>query len=129
MKINSFSKAEHLYGDKKLNNLFSQGQAFIVYPLRVMYLLLSEEENMPVRVVVSVSKKRFKHAVKRNRIKRLMRESYRLNKHELVESLASKNKQVYISFQYVADEVLSFRYIEARMKLALSKMNTIIGEL
>ncbi len=129
MEINSFSKAEHLCGDKKINRLFTEGRAFIVYPLRVVYLLLDEKEEVPVQVIVSVSKKRFKRAVKRNKIKRLMRESYRLNKQDLTESLVNKSKQAYISFQYVADEVLSFQYIETRMKSALGKINTFVKEL
>ena len=122
MKLNSFSKAEHLYGDKNINRLFSEGQAFIAYPFRVVCLFLSDEEEIPVRVMVSVSKKRFKRAVKRNKVKRLMRESYRVNKHGLTELLTDKNKQAYISFQYVANEILSFQYIETRMKMALDKI-------
>lgn len=129
MKQNSFSKAEHLYGDKRINRLFTEGQAFITYPLRVVYLVLPEEDNFPAKVMVSVPKKRFKRAVKRNRLKRLIREAYRLNKHDLNETLKEKKHQLHVSFQYISDEELKFDYVEKRMIIALDKIKTIIDEL
>ena len=122
----SFSKAEHLCGEKKITRLHTEGNAFIVYPLRVVYCVLSEEDEFPAKMMVSVPKKRFKRAVKRNRLKRLIRESYRLNKHILLDVLIEKKIQTHISFQYVSDEELQFDYIEKRMQTALNKMNTTV---
>lgn len=124
MVRNSFSKEEHLYGEKKITRLFTEGEAFITYPLRVVYLLLPEEDNVPVKVMVGAPKKRFKRAVKRNRLKRLMRESFRLNKHDLIHALTDKNLQMHVSFQYVSDEELPFSYIEKKMQAALDKLKS-----
>jgi ribonuclease P protein component len=118
----SFSKPEHLYGEKKIAHLHAEGNAFIVYPLRVVYCVIPEEDEFPAKVMVSVPKKRFKRAVKRNRLKRLIRESYRLNKHALWEPLTEKKLQAHISFQYIADEMLDFEYIEKRMKTAIKRI-------
>ena len=124
MKHNSFSKSEHLCGEKKTARLFTKGKAFIVYPLRIVYILLPEEDEFPAKVMVGVPKKRFKRAVKRNRLKRLIRESYRLNKHALRDILTEKKLQLHVSFQYISDEELKFDYIEKRMKTALDKLKT-----
>jgi ribonuclease P protein component len=125
----SFSKAEHLCGEKKIAHLHTEGNAFIVYPLRIVYCVMPEEDEFPAKVMVSVPKKRFKRAVKRNRLKRLIRESYRLNKYILWDALTEKNVQAHISFQYVSDEELTFDYIEKRMQTALNKIKTAVEEL
>lgn len=122
MKQYSFSKAEHLCGDKKTGRLFAEGQATIAYPFRMVYLLIPKEDEIPVKVLISVPKKRFKRAVHRNRIKRLIRESYRLNKHILTNVIADKDNQLYLSFQYVADEIFPFEKTERKMVQALQKI-------
>ncbi len=127
MKKYSFSKAEHLCGEKKISRLFSEGNAFIVYPLRIVYSVLEEKDDIPVKVMVSVPKKRFKRAVKRNRLKRLMREAYRLNKHILWNVIKEKHSEMHISFQYISDEELTFGYIENKMITALEKLKN-LGE-
>jgi len=119
---NSFSKPEHLCGEKRITRLFTQGDAFIAYPLRVVYIIETVHDNVPSSVLVSVPKKRFKRAVKRNRLKRLMREAYRLNKLTLIEKLEEKQLQIHIAFNYVSDDVLDFATVEKKMKLSLEKL-------
>lgn len=123
---NSFPKSEHLCGDKTITKVFEGGEAFICYPLRVMYLTQSQNGSETVRVLVGVPKKRFKRAVKRNRLKRLMREAYRLNKHEILEILNNKQLQLQVVFNYVSDEELDFVTINKKMKSALQKLQSII---
>ena len=120
---NSFPKSEHLCGEKRITRVFTQGEAFICYPLRVVFLINQKPDKEPVQVMVSVPKKRFKRAVKRNRIKRLIRETYRLNKQSFVENLIEKQIQIQIAFNYVSDEELDFVAIEKKMKIALQKLN------
>ena len=120
---NSFPKSEHLCGEKRITRVFTQGEAFICYPLRVVFLINQKPDKEPVQVMVSVPKKRFKRAVKRNRIKRLIRETYRLNKQSFVENLIEKQLQIQIAFNYVSDEELDFVAIEKKMKIALQKLN------
>ena len=119
---NSFSKAEHLCGEKRITRVFTQGEAFISYPLRVVFLIEPEKDAEPASVLVAVPKKRFKRANKRNRLKRLMRESYRLNKHEMIDALNKKQLQIHLAFNYVADEELDFSSIEKKMKIAIQKL-------
>ncbi|NDP19619.1 MAG: ribonuclease P protein component [Paludibacter sp.] len=124
--LNSFPKSEHLCGEKRITRLFTQGKAFIAYPLRVIYLIESKKDAEAASVMVSVPKKRFKRAVKRNRLKRLMREAYRLNKQMLIEKLNEKELQIQIAFNYVSDDELDFATVEKKMKLALQKIIDII---
>jgi len=121
-KPNSFPKSEHLCGEIRITRLFTQGDAFIAYPLRVVYLLEQKKDKESVNVMVSVPKKRFKRAVKRNRLKRLMREAYRLNKQNLWEKLEEKQLQIHIAFNYVSNDELDFASIEKKMKVALERI-------
>ncbi|MEI6555457.1 MAG: ribonuclease P protein component [Paludibacter sp.] len=123
---NSFPKSEHLCGDKTITKVFESGEAFICYPLRVVYLLQPQNGSEVIKVLVGVPKKRFKRAVKRNRLKRLMREAYRLNKHEILEALDLKQLQLQVAFNYVSDEELDFETINKKMKSALQKLQSII---
>jgi ribonuclease P protein component len=118
----TFSKEEHLCGEKRITRLFLEGEAFMAYPLRVVFLVEPKSDLNPVSVMVSVPKKRFKRAVKRNRLKRLMREAYRLNKFILTEKLVDKNLQIHIAFNYVSNDELDFAAIEKKMKVALGKL-------
>ena len=122
IRQNSFSKIEHLCGEKRITRLYTQGDAFIAYPVRVVFLIEPKSDIEPANVLISVPKKRFKRAVKRNRLKRLIREAYRLNKKELIDKLDEKQLQVHIAFNYVSDDELDFASIEKKIKLSLQKL-------
>ena len=82
----TFPKEEHLCRKKLIEELFSkQGSSFGVYPLRIVWIKAAAPTSAPPQVLISVSKRTFKRAVDRNRLKRLMREAYRLNKYRLTE--------------------------------------------
>jgi len=121
-KPNSFPKAEHLCGEKRIARLYTQGEAFMTYPFRVVFRIEPRKDIVPASVMVSVPKKRFKRAVKRNRLKRLLREAYRLNKHAFIDLLDKKQLQIHVAFNYVSDEELDFVTIEKKMKIALQKL-------
>lgn len=116
---NTFTKDERLSGDKRIDTLFSSGNSFIAYPLRVVFLI-REQEPENVSVLVSVSKKKFKRAVKRNRVKRLIREAYRLNKVGFHTIISDKNKSLDIAFLYLKNELPTYQEIEAAVKKAAS---------
>ena len=83
----AFPKAEHLTSRREIEALFSKGSmAAYKFPLRAIFHI-SNSESVPVKVLISVSKRHFKHAVDRNRVKRQLREAYRLNKHLLLDKI------------------------------------------
>ena len=89
--LNTLHKSERLDKKKVIDKMFSGGaRSFSVFPLRVVYLPV-EELEAPVSILVSVSKRRFKRAVKRNRVKRQIREAYRKNKHDYCRCFRMKD--------------------------------------
>jgi len=127
VKTNSFSKSEHLCGEKRITRLFTDGEAFIAFPMRVVFLIEKGNDSNNVNILVSVPKKRFKRAIKRNHLKRLMRESYRINKQELHNKLKEKELQIHIAFNYISDDELDFQLIEKKMKMALQRLIDLIN--
>ncbi len=119
---NTLSKRERLSWKRYIDQLFIKGHSFVAFPLRVVFLLLDNNEQDSLSrssILVSVSKKKFKRAVKRNRVKRLIREAYRIHKHELIETLNSKNKVLFVAFIYMDAELHSFEHIEKSMNKAM----------
>lgn len=86
----SYPAAEKLKSKKIIDLLFSEGKSVSKYPLRLVYVAHDFEENVPLKMGVSVSKKYFKNAVDRNYFKRVLRECYRLNKQLLIENVETK---------------------------------------
>ncbi|WP_299393777.1 ribonuclease P protein component [uncultured Gelidibacter sp.] len=112
----SYKKIEKLKSQKLIEKLFAEGKSVVAYPLRLVYIKTSFEDSTPLKTGVSVSKRNFKKAVHRNRIKRLMREAYRLNK-----SAYSNN----ITGQY-ALMVLYIGKTESDFSTISKKMNTLL---
>lgn len=117
-----FKKNERISSTKEIERLFSEGTAFLAFPLRVVYYWQEKEVDTispDIAILLSVSKKRFKSAVDRNRLKRLIKEAYRLNKHVLLSSPSLQNKQLRIAFMYIHQEKMSFQEVEKSLKKAL----------
>jgi len=112
-----FKKEERLCSKKTIDKLFTDGDSFIAYPLKIVYMQTDLNTNYPVQAAFTASKKIFKRAVKRNRIKRIMRESYRLNKHELYKFL--NEQQLALFFIYIGKEIPEYRVIENATKKAI----------
>ena len=111
----SFPKKEKLCSQKVIEELFSSGRSFINYPLRVVFMTQEEQTDSPVKVLVSVSKRRFKRAYKRNLLKRRIREAYRLNKHLIFPLLNKDSVNVVIAFVYLSTEIKPYSEIEKAM--------------
>ena len=119
---NTLCKSERLDKKKVIEKMFAGGShSFSVFPLRVVYLPV-EGLEAPVSILVSVSQRRFKRAVKRNRVKRQIREAYRKNKHELLQALQDKEQQFAVAFIYLSDRLPDSVVIEERMKTALARI-------
>ena len=116
----TFPKQERLSWKRHIDLLFANGRSFVVFPLRVIYLPVEEDAlPAPASVLISVPKKKFKRAVKRNLIKRRMREAYRIHKHELFDALANNRQRMLVAFLYLDKEILPFSEIEKVMQKAL----------
>ena len=119
--MQNFTKAERIFLQREIDLLFREGASFSAYPLRVIYVEKKPFSGVPVSILISVPKKRFKRAVKRNRVKRLIREAYRLNKNALWESLHLSEKGLLIAFVYVGNEICNFSTLNASMKKAINR--------
>ena len=116
----TFKKAERLKSLKIIGGLFKGGQSFGVYPLRLFWSAQPmPEDGAPVQFTVSVAKKNFKSAVARNRIKRKVREAWRLNKHRLYRKLEGNPNQYACMVLFVAKEDLPMEQIEKAMQTML----------
>lgn len=120
----TLSKEERLSWKRYIDLLFAEGQSFVAFPLRVIYLMIEEETPAPVSILVSVPKKKFKRAVKRNRIKRQVREAYRIHKYDLIDPLVEKNKHILIAFLYLDKEIHPFATMEKAMLKAIRLLQT-----
>jgi ribonuclease P protein component len=121
----TFKKGERLRSKKLIGDLFSKGNGFFVYPFKVIYVETSEKRAFPVEVLISVPKKRIKGAVKRNRIKRLVREAYRKNKGLLWDKMESRPSTLLLGLIYVADQEMTYHEIEKKIILILQRINKI----
>ena len=124
------SKWERICSRTQLEKLFTGGKSksFSVFPLRVVYLLTDQpdgdlQHEVPVKMMVSVSKRHFKRAVKRNRVKRQVREAYRQNKEIVVSSMAdSPNRQLLLGFIWMSDELHDTDTVARSMQVLLKRV-------
>lgn len=124
------SKWERICGRTLLEKLFTGGKSksFSVFPLRVVYLLTDQPDGdlqhvVPVKMMVSVSKRHFKRAVKRNRVKRQVREAYRLNKEIVVSSMADfPNRQLLLGFIWMSDELHDTDTVKRSVQVLLKRV-------
>jgi ribonuclease P protein component len=116
-------KYERICKENDIQALFDKGVGVSVYPYRVIYLF-RRDENSPVtvRLLVSVSKKRFHHAVKRNRVKRLMREAWRKNKIGLYEICRRDNISVDVALVYTATVIHSYEEMLVKTQKAVQEI-------
>ena len=122
----TFRKAERLCSKKRIEQLFAgSNHSFAAYPLRTIYMECAESKA-PVEVLISVSKRHFKHAVDRNRVKRLVRESYRKNKHILIDNL--QGKRVSLAFIWMGGNLIPYTLVEAKVKNLLQRIAEHIKE-
>jgi len=112
----TFKKSERISLQREINDLFNQGDSFISYPLRVIYVKQMPDSGATSSVLISVPKKKFKSAVKRNRMKRLIREAYRLNKAYLIRHLQEKESGLLIAFLFVGNELCKWKEIETSIQ-------------
>jgi ribonuclease P protein component len=118
----TLKKEERLCSKKQFDKLFAEGNSFLVYPLKVVFAETEFDGPYPAKAAFAVSKKLFKRAVKRNLIKRRVREAYRLNKPGFYSRV--EQKKVVVIFIYIGKKIIDYYPIEKAMKTALDKIGT-----
>ena len=116
---NTFSREEKLKKKNLITELFASGKSASVFPLKMIYLQNDHDSPYKIQAGVSVSKRNFKSAVDRNRIKRLMRESYRKNKCLIYNN--EDTKKHILMFIYQAKNEVSYELMEEKMTQLIEK--------
>lgn len=124
----TFSRHERLKSRRLISRLFREGNSFVAYPLRVVWLPVTEEEQAlvswgpaPAQLAISVPKRHHKSAVARNRLKRRIREAYRLHKMEFYARLALENRHIALMLVLLSKEDIPYSEIEAGIQKMIRK--------
>jgi ribonuclease P protein component len=132
VKQATLGKNERLKSRKLIEQLFSQGKSLSFPSFRIFYsvkkIYPGKQSEHTLQFGVGVSGKNFKKAVDRNRIKRLIRESYRLQKNELQKILKEKNIQLNVFFIYNSKDLPDFNTVKEKVNVILNKLIHIIHE-
>ncbi len=120
-------KGERLYLREEIERLHDRGRSFVSYPIRVVWLAEpiathSPGEQAQVAVMTSVAKRRFKHAVDRNRIKRMTRSAYRLHKTPLWQAATQHHCTVRLALQSVAKTMPTYSELEQAVEQAIARI-------
>ena len=117
----TLNKAERLKRRKIIEQLFSEGRAVTAFPIRVQYKMV-DQLGVPLQAGFSVSSRNFKRAVDRNRIKRLIREAYRLQKLPLEQALQTKEQQLALFLIYTGKELPVYALVKEKVEVVLKKL-------
>nr|WP_160714689.1 ribonuclease P protein component [Chitinophaga solisilvae] len=126
MKTYSFKKEERLKSRKLIETLFREGKAFSVFPYRIIYMPVKSPavNKFPVQVGFSASSRRFPHATDRNRIKRLSREAWRLQKQGLYDHLHAESRQLAVFLIYTDKKIADFSTLHHKISVILEKLKS-----
>ena len=116
------SKIERLKSRKQIDHLFSKNQSVFSYPFKFIISTATADIEVPAKLLISVSKRTFKHAVDRNRMKRLIREAYRKNKMPLYTAVTQKDATILIGLIFVGKELMNYHQVEIGIQKGLEKL-------
>ncbi|MBI3882789.1 MAG: ribonuclease P protein component [Sphingobacteriales bacterium] len=117
----TLGKKDRLKSRKTIEHLFKEGKSFSIFPFRVIYSVENRVENI-LQAGFGASTRNFKKAVDRNRIKRLMREAYRLQKEVL------NNQNLAVFFIYTGKEIPDYKLVSEKILLCIKRLQKIINE-
>ncbi|MFT3703223.1 MAG: ribonuclease P protein component [Agriterribacter sp.] len=122
-KTFTLNKAERLKSRKRIEQLFREGESFFLYPYKVQFQIQPAAQTTSLlQAGVSASTRNFKKAVDRNRIKRLTREAYRLQKFPLQQKLTEQKKEMILFLIYVGKELPDFMQVQEKLGLILLRL-------
>lgn len=124
----TLGKEERLKSRKVIELLFKEGKSFSNFPFRVVWKYLPAENTTFLQAGFTVSNKYFKKAVDRNRIRRLMKEGYRLQKNGLQQNLKISNRRLGIFFIYVGKEIPAYPLVVEKLASILGRLQKIVNE-
>lgn len=116
----SFNKSEKLKSKILIDKLFKEGKSVSAFPLRLVYMPIDQNNKTLSKAGVSVSKRNFKRAVDRNRIKRLIREAYRLRKPEYLSNILTPHAFMIL---YIGKEMPTLQELEKKMTVLFDKIS------
>lgn len=117
-----FPKNQKLCNEKAIERLFENGKSLTEKPFRIIYNIDNNSEDIFLKFLIVIPKKRVRLASDRNVIKRRVKEAYRLQKSELEKYLKSNNHQLNLAIIYQKHEILDYKLIEEKIKLLLSRL-------
>jgi ribonuclease P protein component len=120
----TFRKDERLRKKILITKLFREGSSFFVHPFRVTWLATPVPCDFPAQVLVAVPKQFLRKAVKRNIIKRRMREGYRKNKYILYDFLTQKQGTLVFAITYTSKEILAYNLLQEKIIVLLHRLLT-----
>ena len=123
MKRNTFPLREHLKSKSAIEQVYANGASVTSFPMRAIFVEQPQEAQDPTAaILINVSKKRFRHAVDRNLIKRRIREAYRTSKHPFIEALEKCGKKMAVAIIYIDNKHNSTAFIRKKMAKLLESI-------
>mgnify|MGYP006079856483 CR=1 FL=1 len=117
-----FPKKQKLCNETAIKNMFSNGKSFAVDPIRLVWKEELNPDEVSLKSIIVVPKKKLNLAADRNVMRRRMKEAYRLQKTAIESFLKSENIQLSIALIYQVEEILPYKTIEEKIKLILSRL-------
>ena len=117
-----FPKKQKLCSEKVIERLFENGKSISEKPFRAIWNFKENNDNVFVKSLIVVSKKRLKLAADRNAMKRRIKEAYRLQKKQLELFLESNNQQLNLAIIYQEEEILDYKTLEEKINLLLNRL-------
>ena len=127
MKRNTFPLKEHLKSKSVIDNLYANGASATAFPLRAVFLEQPATQEPTAAILINVAKRRFRHAVDRNLLKRRIREAYRTGKHDFIDILENNGKKMAVAILYIDSKHNSTEFIRKRMARLLESILTKSG--
>lgn len=128
MRRNTFPLKEHLKSKSIIDSLYANGASVTAFPLRAVFIERPDGTDEPTAaILISVAKRRFRHAVDRNLLKRRIREAYRTGKHGFIETLENNGKKMAVAIMYIDTKPSSTEYLKRKMEKLLCGITSKAG--